>query len=394
MPESATPSKPGPTPSAHLSPQEMSSDQLRQWELTGEAPAREPNDQPADTTADATSKADQNTPEAAAGAKPEEQAASKPDASSEAVPGTAKPERKKAPGQKLSAEERAKALDVENAQLQEKLRLRKALREELRAYDLPAKGTDEKSGAKPAADTSTAKVGADPAWKKYQAMPDAPKMDEKNPDGTFKYATLEEFSAATAHFIAEKIAAERFDQLYDERAGKERATVDRDREFVEMAEEALARTDAEIAADPEILDRIPDVWKGLNPSERLAPGEKLTRAHFVKDQVVFHSDRPLALSELLCANDFAELNRICVLKPAQIIRELAKLETTLDPLDSRETARADKPASTVSKAPPPATALGRKAAPGVDPLQKAIRDGDYLAFERLENERIAKGASR
>ena len=94
-----------PAQPAHLSPQEMSVDQLRQWEKTGEMIPREPVAEKTKAELDAE----------AAAAKPVDQAASRD--AKPAVPDTATVETKKGPGQKKSAKERAGEVDADIAEL-------------------------------------------------------------------------------------------------------------------------------------------------------------------------------------------------------------------------------------------------------------------------------------
>ncbi len=143
--------------------------------------------------------------------------------------------------------------------------------------------------------------------------------------------------------------------------------------------------DAEKAADPEIIERIDPRWKALPPVASLPPGQVPSPAQFVKDRAVFHSRHPLKVSEALTRDDSAELRRIVRLSPDQIIREIAYLDASFPA--SQDEAGGTLPSPHVSKAPAPSQTLGRKAAAAVDPLKKAIAEGDYLAFERLENER-------
>lgn len=353
---------------AHLSPQEMTHEQLKEWEASGNAPAREP-------AADDDTQAD-HTAEAAA-ATPVDRAAST-DANTSAASETATPHKQKAPGQKLSAAERRAQIDKENAELQQSLKIRKALRDELAGLDVKPKQDEKpKRESSPAAGAIDA---TEPEWKKYRAMPDAPKAKD--------FSDLEDFSAAMGLFIAKQIAKEEFTGMFEARTAEERKALERDGEFASLVDETAARVTAELQSDPEILTRIPDRWKALNPSDRRLPGEELTPAHFVKDRVTFHSKNTLKLSEKLCANDFAELNRIARLSPDKVIYELAVMDASFNAADGDADTTVEPPRSTrVSKAPAPPSTLGRKPASGVDPLKAAIKDGDYLAFEREENAR-------
>jgi hypothetical protein len=369
---------------ATLTPQEMSTDQLREWELTGKAPDREPSGDGDTTTQDPPAKAGDEagkTAEAAA-AEPGKQAASNPDAlRDEAATETAKPEKKKAPGQKLSASERKAQIDQENRELQESLKLRKALRQELDAMGQPASPKETK---KEAASSTVAEGAKDPAWKKYSKHPDAPKVTDP------QFEDLADYAAAMGVFVAEKIAEEKASEVYDRRAGQDRESYTRDQEFFELADAAEQRASKELEADPGILDRIDDRWKALNPSDRLAPGETLSPAHFVKDRVTFHSDHPLKLAEWLTADGSKELKRVARLSPDRIIRELAIKDFQFGSPDSQETADDDAAVVSskhVSKAPAPIATLGRKAAAARDPLEKAIKDGNQLEFIEQENRR-------
>lgn len=299
--------------------------------------------------------------EEAAASKPVDQAAST-DASSKAATEAAEPAKVKAPGQKKSAAERAEQIERETSAEEDRLRKALAKRREVREALEEAEREDRPSKAAKSADAATAAT-AEPSWKKYRTMPGAPKAED------FPEGGLDDYVAAMGSFIAEKIAEEKFNTLYEARSGQDREASERDRAFVESAEAAEIKVRAEVEADPEILGRIDPRWKALNPSDRLAPGEQLSPAHFVKDQVTFNSNHPAKLSEWLTANDGEELRRIGRMRPDQIIREIAIKDASFDgqtPDDAGEAA-GERQHSRVSKAPAPSPTLGKKATPARNP---------------------------
>lgn len=335
--------------------------------LTGDMPEAPADPAQADTHAEA------------AAAKPVDQAAST-DAKEALAPEAGKPESKakKLPGQKKSAAERADEIAEENERLDRELQRRRRLRDELERDE--ARGP--KAG-KPAEAAAADTAKKDPEWKKYRAMPDAPKSDD--------FDSLDDYAAAMTVFIADKRAEERFPQLYDERSKADRAMSEREAAFEHTLTETESRVSKELEADPEILDRIDPRWKALPPSERMPDGEKPTLLHWIKDQVTFKSQHTLKLSEKLTMNENAELRRLLAMRdPERILRALAVMDASFDSpgdtaADSDEAA--DKRPSRVSKAPAPATTLGKKPAPGVDPVKKAIAENDFDTFNALESQR-------
>ena len=351
-----------PAQPAHLSLQEMSVDQVRQWEKTGDMIPREPVAEKSKAEIDAE----------AAAAKPVDQAASRD--AKPAVPDTATVETKKGPGQKKSAKERAGEVDADIAELNSRLKIRAELKRELDALDRKPKQDAKGEPSSPAKAAAT-----DPAWKKYLTMPGAPKA--KDFDGE---NALDEYAAAMGSFIAEQIADEKFGKLWDERTKASTQAADEDQAFGELVTHAVTRAEAEAEADPEILDRIDDRWKGLNPSNRLGD-QRLSPAHFVKDRVMFHSNHPLKLSELLTKDNSKELARIARLSPDAIIREVAYLDASFGAL-STETET--DPPSPVSKAAPPPATLGRKAAAAVDEESDALNSGDFTKWNAIQDKKV------
>lgn len=344
----------------HLAPQEMTSEQLRQWESDGKPIAREPSS--ADTSADP------------APAQPVEQVAST-DASSSAASEPAKPEKRKGKG----LEARKTAIDADIQDLNERLRIRAELRKQLDATE-----PKPKADATPDSSPTTADQPTEAEYKRYRSMPGAPKASE--------FEDLDDYAAAMGYFISSHVAKENFGKLFDERTQQSDAQFEQERRFESLATSAADLMDAERAADPEIINRIDPRWKALPPMSALPPGQAPTPAQFVKDRAVFHSRNPLKVSEALTREDSAELKRLVRLSPDQIIREIAYLDASFPA--SQDEAEGSAPSPHVSKAPAPSQTLGRKAAAAVDPLKKAIAENDYLSFERIENERTVARKKR
>lgn len=305
------------------------------------------------------------------------------EAKTEAAPEAAKPEsKKKLPGQKKSAAERADELARENdaaeERLQRELRRRQQVRrqaEELEREDAAPAAKAGKHGEAAAPDAKK-----DPEFKKYRAMPDAPKSAD--------FDDLDDYVAAMGVFIADKRSEERFTELYDKRSGAERAEYERAERFSREVAETEARVSKELEADPEILDRIDQRWKDVAPLAAMPRGMKPTLTHWIKDVVTFKCQHTLKLSERLTANDSAELRQLIQRNQGdteRIYRDLMRLDLSFgsDSDESGTEAAAVQP-SRVSKAPPPAKVLGKKPAPGVDPLNKAIQENDFDTFNRLE----------
>lgn len=375
-------------PAATLRLDELSDAQFEQSMLTGELPPRE---------APAKGAEEQAVKDAEAAAATADKPAST-DASSKTAPEAVDPGKsKKLPGQKKSATERAEELETQNTaaaeRLQKALARRRELEDQIEAAERapepkPKRAETSREAAAPATDADKRK--------KYRELPDAPKppkMDDfKGETALDDYmAAVHTHSADMAEFIAEKLAEDKFAALYETRSKADSEAAARDREFIERVERAETRMQADLKADPEIIDRIPDRWKRLNPSDRRGADEPMTAAHFVKDQVMFGSDHPLQLSEWLCENNYAELTRIAKLSPEGIIRAIALQDATFGPddgLTDPEAGADERPHPRVSKAPAPTKTLpGKKAAAGVDPLKKAIDEGDFDTFNALESQR-------
>ena len=345
----------------HLSPQEMNGDQLHQWEIDGKAIPR-----PESLDADADSSS----------AEPAAQVAST-EALSSPNSELGKPEKRKGKGLDARAQELLADRARERERAERAERTADDYRQRLEALEKPKQ--DARQDSSPAVDQPT-----DADYKRYRAMPGAPKASE--------FEDLDDYAAAMGYFIANHVAKDSFGRLFDERTQQSEAQYEQERRFESMAHGAADLMDAEKASDPEIIDRIDPRWKALPALTMLPPGQAPTPAQFIKDRAIFHSRHPLKVSEALTREDSAELRRLARLSPDLIIREVAYLDASFS--GSHDEVGGSMPSVHVSRAPAPSQTLGRKAAGAVDPLKKAIAENDYLSFERIENERAVARKKR
>lgn len=325
-----------------------------------------------------------DTPGEAAAPEPAEQAASR-DALPEAAPEAATPEKpKKQAGAKKSAAERATEIEAETVADQERLnralQTRREVKRQLDALDREEKPT--KAGKDAEAAAAKADPGA-PAWKKYRALPDAPKSAD--------FDDLDDYAAAMGYFIAEKITDERFDSKIQDYEARNSALSAADREFESQFTEAHARVSAEVAADPEIHSRIDERWQRVESKHPDDPS--CTPIEFVKSTTALYCKRPLGVATYLSTPEgYERLKDLMGMTKAQITRELAYIDAEVAasaPLtaseDSQDTGAVERPHKRVSAAPAPAKVLGKKPAGAVDPLKKAIEENDFDTFNSIES---------
>lgn len=365
------------TPSKTLRMDELNDAQFEKAMLTGELPERDAAavDDPAAKKAD--------TPAEAAAAEVAEQPASteakaEPPAK-EAAPAAAKPEKVK--GQKKSARERAAEINAEAAT--EEQELAKALERRARARDARREAEREEPPAKRAESDGkqppASKEPAEPTYKQYRAMPDAPKSKD--------FEDLDDYVAAMGVFIADKRAEAIADRKLSEREQQWGSDAQFQRELDAQTEQSFARAKAEVEADPEIVSRIDKRWIAVetkHPSDA-----SCTPIEFIKANVALYARKPLAVAAYFATEDgMKELTALCRMPKERIVRELpyidARFDAATDP--DQDEPEATRP-SRVSKAPAPSPTLGKKPSPGKDPLKTAIDENDFETFNRLESER-------
>ena len=213
----------------------------------------------------------------------------------------------------------------------------------------------------------------EPEWKRFWAMPDAPKLVD--------FESVEEHTAAMAYFMAE-----RRDQEREQRATRTVAETRHQERAVQFGERL--RTAA--TADPEFVNAIPPAVLTARPLSGLSR-EELAQSTFanVVAEAALRSDDPATLLKHLHAHQDETL-RIAGLPSDEWLDALARLDGRLtagtaparNPVPALEPS-APKP---VTSAPPPAPVLGARPAAPADPMGAAVATGDFSAFRQLKRQ--------
>lgn len=228
----------------------------------------------------------------------------------------------------------------------------------------------------------------EPEYKRFAAMPDAPKLAE--------FESIEEYSAAMGLFIADK--------RHDERTAvdsQRREHETRDKGLQAQSERYKGHLAKAKAADPDFLAKIPPAIVHATPLSGCRPdgqgrlidpstNQPTTFANVVAE-AAFRSDNPVALLNHLHAHP-EDATRIGQLDPSEWVASLLRL-------DGRLAERAQPPAppvvpvtegsaapSTITAAPPPPETLSRPSTV-TDPLQDALKrhdEGAFLAIKRAQ----------
>lgn len=262
-------------------------------------------------------------------AKPVDQAAST-DATPKAASEPAKPKDK-------GAKARSAELDPEIAELQEKLRLRKMLREEL------DRGRDDKP-----AESSPAPVKAtQKEFARFRAMPDAPKIGD--------FEAFEDWSVEMSVFVAGK----RLEEFSEEFSRKQKQDYD-----AGQFRDAQSQFDAKgVEAFPDFRD----VLTAAAQSGRRWP-EHVTRKVFT------HADGPaIAYALAQAKDDDALYQRIA--DPVDFGEYVGEF------LAARKAPSKKSTLSAVPKTPEPPVVLGSRPHDTTDPEQAAVAAGDFSSFE-------------
>lgn len=338
----------------------LSSDERDRWQETGDLPDRVSIGAKKTSDVPAASSVAPETPADSSPAQPEAQAAAtaaSPDAAaSEAVKPAGKSTEK-------GAKARNAELDAEIAGLQDRLKLRRTLRDELATLDRPR--TDAKS-----AESSTAKP-SEAEWKRYMAMADAPK--EEN------FERFGDFTAAAALFITDQRMAE-----HQTRASADAAVRSREDGLHRMGESATARIQEFAKANPGFDQKVSPELLAVPAATFMQMNDKPVGPQHVLAEEVLKSEHtgPLLLhfSTPEGAQDWARLCRLP--NRGDLLRAFGRLEARFDG------ASASTPApKTVSSAPTPPVTLGTRTADTADPMDAAIKRKDTAAYIREANRR-------
>lgn len=237
---------------------------------------------------------------------------------------------------------------------------------------------------------SPAPVADEPAWKRYAAMPDAPKLAQ--------FDTVEDHAAAMALFIADK--------RHDDRQAEATSRTAREQADAAITERVTSfdtRVDELAKTDPAITEKIVAVAQQLG-----AAGKDGGPARYLSDLTLDSPVGPRILAHLHAHPDVLTdlLQGPAALRalPADGRRyrahlkflhaEFAKLETSLDV--SSTAAPPEEPAAApppIAAVPPPPPTLTR-AGSTTDPKAAAFARGDFQTWEKLDTqEKVARRKS-
>lgn len=313
---------------------DMSPEQKLHWQKTGEivdtVPAK------VETPKVSTEGAESST-----AAKPVVAGAEKPETPAASAPATSEPKGKP------DAQSRILQLLADNKALQAKL------------DDLEKK---------PAA-------AAAPTVKKEElTKPQRADVDEKT--GIAKYATDDEFETAKEEYLTKKIRAdiERDNAVAAKKAHddeQQRLVTEKWNNSMKVGKEKHADLDEVFETDDKGAIQHPEI-KGIKPGGIL-------------DGWVVDSDLGI---EILyhCATTAGEVAKIQAMKPFEATRYLTKLEDKLSGTPSPKPPETPPAKRNISSAPAPAADVsGKHTAPTDDPVNKALAESNFTAYQREQN---------
>ncbi len=218
----------------------------------------------------------------------------------------------------------------------------------------------------------------DPEYKRYVAMPDAPKLED--------FESLQEHAAAMSLFVFNKASQEARST-----AQQEQFQDQRNRFLAETSTKYGERLIAAREADPDFLSKIPPALVEAIPLSGLADGAPSTFAN-VAAEAALYSEDPATFYKYLHANR-GEVDRIAQLPKDQWLSTLRWLDGRVSGAPVTGTVETEAPAtpvatpSTITDAPPPPQQI-RKTGNTTDPMLSALKHDDYAAFNRIEMDRL------
>lgn len=217
------------------------------------------------------------------------------------------------------------------------------------------------------------------AYDRYAQDPAAPDPED--------FSDLRQWGAAMSAFVAEKVAEEKFGQLFDARAQESAAASQQQHELTEAAEVAEQRITADEAVVPDWREKMDPRFAAIPPSRLLPNGAKDSPQSFAKDQIMFESEHPAQLAVFYSDEaNMAKLMRMSngrpTATPQSIMRDIAYQDASFRSPGSRAGAQAAAPAAkTFTKTPNPPTNLGRRPGTAGDPVEKVINGkGKFSEF--------------
>lgn len=331
---------------------------MSELEVTAPAPTPEPTTISA--AVDAASRDDFSAFDAAESAKARGETVARVEVKPDAPVTPAEPERTLSKRQEAANDRTRAAVEQATADLRAENARLKALTEAAPRREEPA--------APPAQKT--------PEWKRYMAMPEAPKLAE--------FDSVEEHAIAAALFITDIRDQERQADARGRETDAQRA------KFLDDSGQQYAdRLIKAKEADPDIVSKIdPQILHAL-PASALPAGQAPKLANLIADTGLFSED-PAGLYAYLSANP-DELRRIGALPTAQHAqRALAQLDgrlsagrvPTTPAAVSSPAASAARP-STITAAPPPVQTPA-KTGVTTNPMASALANDDFAAFNRID----------
>lgn len=328
----------------------MSAPERETWQKTGDLPER-------------VSVRTKDAPAESSPAEPAEQAASTDalpvsPASESGQPATitGKPEK----GAKLKA--RNAALDEENRQLQERLKLRHALREELAQMEPRTPATqDAKPGSSPAAGPWD---GSDP-------------RDPKPQDSDPQFETHADYLDARDQWNERRI---------ERRQMAQQQIASRVEGIARMGQSATERVQAYQATHPDFdVSTLDDRLLAIPPASAVPHGTPIGPHHALAEEILKSPVTPQLLQHFSSDEGRADWRRLCAMPPADLLRAFGRLEARFEA--DASAGGGSHPPQTRSRAPQPPTIVGDRPADAGDPLESAVKRKDFSAYSREANKR-------
>lgn len=221
-----------------------------------------------------------------------------------------------------------------------------------------------------------------PEWKRYMAMPDAPKLAE--------FDSVEEHAIAAALFINETRDRERSADASARHTDEQRAKF-----LTEHGQQYGDRLQKAKEADPDIASKIAPPLLQARPLSALAPTDARTFANCVAETALFSED-PAGLYVYLTAHPEEATKIASAQTEQQALHALARLDGRLTagrvpatpaavPSPAAETVA--RP-STITAAPPPVQTPA-KTGVSTDPKASALARDDFAAFDRIDQQERA-----
>lgn len=267
-------------------------------------------------------------------------------------------------GLKLKA--RTDQLAEENRQLQEQLRIRHALREELARTERPV---DDKPAA-----SSTAKPATQAEYDRYLAMPDAPQEAD--------FDSYAKFTAAMSLFIGDKRFEER--QAQSRTESSVRQSVDGVKAWAEGAQKRIQDYSADKPGFAESIN--PQLLEIESARVRRLMNQPVTPSHELVDLVMDSDYTGQLLEHFSTEQGIAEWQQLVRL-PSENARSRAvgRLEARF--VGTPAGGSGASAPKYVSSAPGPATTVGSRPSDTADALESAIKSKDAARYAREATKR-------